>query len=272
MAVAGVEGFLFIGDGANRWEQQYLGELAVAQSWLDGWCAVLAARQGEAGARGLQLWNFVVPEKQVVLPDKRWLDGEARGSGRPLKRLMEVLSADARLLYPEAALREAQALAPTYFRHNSHWTCWGCCAAVGVLLEALSAASPLADLDFAAQRLTDSHDLTSHFFAPPPREEMLFLTPVGEMTNDNRHLLPPGRHQGATYTLRNPEAPDPRRLILFGDSYAYEHGLSFVLGAAFAEVVFVWSKSVIWDLVDKNGADLVVWESAERYLATLPQA
>ena len=70
--MAGVDGYLFIGDGANRWERQYLGELKVVDAWKINWRNILAARQAQSQVHGVELWNFVAPEKQLVLPDKRW--------------------------------------------------------------------------------------------------------------------------------------------------------------------------------------------------------
>ena len=64
----------------------------------------------------------------------------------------------------------------------------------------------------------------------------------------------------------------PRRLIVFGDSYSYDVGFTYALVEMFAEVVFVWSKTIDWSLVQTHGSQVVVWESAERFLATLPEA
>jgi len=52
VAVAGVDGYLFIGNGANNWERQFLGELPVPSSWLEGWARLFEARQAEAAGRG----------------------------------------------------------------------------------------------------------------------------------------------------------------------------------------------------------------------------
>nr|QQZ49396.1 hypothetical protein JKL49_20635 [Phenylobacterium glaciei] len=107
---------------------------------LEGRLARPAGRApGQARAHGVALWNFLAPEKQVVLPHKRWPGGETRGEGRPLRLLQAMLTPEARLLYPEEALRAAQG--PTYFRHNSHWTATGCCVATQVILDALAPGS-----------------------------------------------------------------------------------------------------------------------------------
>lgn len=49
-------------------------------------------------------------------------------------------------------------------------------------------------------------------------------------------------------------------------------GLSAALSSAFAQVVFIWSKSVVWTEVAAWSAEVVIWQSAERFLATLPLA
>nr|QQZ49395.1 hypothetical protein JKL49_20630 [Phenylobacterium glaciei] len=92
------------------------------------------------------------------------------------------------------------------------------------------------------------------------------------MTSDNRQLELTGKHVGSRYVLENPHAPDRRRLMLFGDSYAYDAGLAYALSAVFGYVAFVWSKDVVWAEVTQHRADLVLCESAERYIAVLPNA
>jgi alginate O-acetyltransferase complex protein AlgJ len=272
VAVAGTEGYLFIGDGANRWERQFLGELTIPDEWFAGWLPLFEARQAEAARRGVTLRNIVVPEKQVIYARARWPDGAARGDNRPLRQLMSRLGPQAQLVYPAAELEAARAVAPSYFRHNSHWTPSGCIAATAPLLAALDSPADSQALRFAYHRLRRPQDLTVHFLDPAPTEECGWLAPIGEMVFDNRATHPPGRNSGTSYGVRNDAAPDPRKLILFGDSFALDEGLTGALSAVFAQVTFVWSKVVDWDLVAQHGAELVVWESAERFLATVPQA
>ncbi|MCR5877642.1 hypothetical protein [Phenylobacterium sp. J367] len=270
VAVAGTDGYLFIGNGANRWERQFLGELAIDDTWFRAWSKVLDARAAEAERRGKPLWNLVVPEKQVVYGDKRWPEG-ADGGKRPVRQMLDRLK-PANFTYPEAALAAARERAPAYFRHNSHWTPSGCCAAVAALLGEMGIAVDVETLGFAYRRVDGPHDLSVHFFEPAPAEQAAFLAPPGEVLFDNRHLETTGKHAGSIYGLGNPAAPDSRTLILFGDSFAYDAGLTPALSAVFAKVVFVWSKNVVWDLVDQHAADLVLWESAERFIATPSQA
>jgi len=273
VAVSGHDGFLFIGDGANRWERQYLGELTIVPSWTEAWRALFVRRQAEAAARGVSLWNFIIPEKQVIYPEKRWGETVPAADRRPLKQLMAGLDgAAAQIAYPEEALLAAKTSAPAYFRRNSHWTASGCCAAVEMLLSAMEVRVAIGDVAFAVERNHAPHDLSVHFFSTPPAEEFVLLAAAGEVTDHNRQLELTGRHQGSSYVVRNPAAPDGRKVIVFGDSYGLDMGFTAALSAVFAQVVFVWSKAVLWDLVGRHASQLVLWQSAERYLATMPEA
>src|SRR3546814_12147943 len=66
---------LFIGNGANAWEQQLSGRLAMPEDWTLRWHHVLTLRRHIAEKAGLRLVHLVMPEKQVVIPDLRWPKG-----------------------------------------------------------------------------------------------------------------------------------------------------------------------------------------------------
>ena len=70
--------------------------------------------------------------------------------------------------------------------------------------------------------------------------------------------------------MKNRAAPDGRRIMIFGDSFSYGAGLGAFLSAVFRETAFFWSKDVLWDEVDRYRPDIVVWQTAERFLATVP--
>lgn len=271
VAVVGLDGYLFISNGANHWERQYLGDVRIDPSWIAAWRDVFARRQAEAERRGLVLWNLIIPEKQSVLPEKRWAAPLPDGGRRPLMQLLPVLGPEARVLHAAEALVAASEQAPVYFRRNSHWTPSGCCAALLALLQTMGVAVDGEALRFAYSSRRGAHDLPVHFFEQPTEEQYGLLAPAGDYSF-NTGSLADGRFTGIRYGIGNPAAPDARRIIVFGDSFSYDAGFAAALSAVFREVVFIWSKDVAWAEVESYRADLVIWESAERFLATLPSA
>jgi alginate O-acetyltransferase complex protein AlgJ len=83
--------------------------------------------------------------------------------------------------------------------------------------------------------------------------------------------------RGARVIYRNasPDA-DPRRLVLFGDSYANfvteaaSGVLTPMLAETFREFHFVWSSSVDWAYVERVRPDILVTEISERFMARVP--
>ncbi len=76
--------------------------------------------------------------------------------------------------------------------------------------------------------------------------------------------------------FRRDDAPDPRTVVIFGDSYAFGddayQGLSWFLAQIFREVHFIWAPFG-WDpdYLDSVGAELVVCQTAERFVGRIPK-
>ena len=85
-----------------------------------------------------------------------------------------------------------------------------------------------------------------------------------------------GGHIGTTRVFRRDDAPDPRTAVIFGDSYAFGddayQGLSWFMAQVFREVHFVWAPFG-WDpdYLDSVGAELVVCQTAERFIGLTPK-
>lgn len=271
-AVAGARGQLFIGQGSNRWEGHYLGRVDIEPPWFEAWRGMLAARQEEARRRGVELWNLVIPEKQVVLPELRWPQPLPSGDRRPFAQLLAKLAPEHRVFYALDALLATKAEGPVFFVRNSHWCPNGCLVAVRALLQAMGVTADFDALRFAYEVVRGPHDLPMHFFENPFKVQAGNLRANGEYTFEHHNLQITGRLTGSHYGIRNPAAPDPRRVIVFGDSFSYDAGVTAALSAVFREASFFWGKSVDWTQVERQQADIVLWESAERFMVTLPQA
>ena len=82
-----------------------------------------------------------------------------------------------------------------------------------------------------------------------------------------------GLHIGSAVVFRN-DSPtaDPRRLVLFGDSFSEyrPHMLTGLLAETFAEVHFVWSSQVDWGYVERVAPHILITELAERFMTYVP--
>jgi hypothetical protein len=267
-AVSGREGQLFIGLGSNNWERHCVGNVDIDTAWFDYWRGLLAERQAEARRRGVEMWNVVVPEKQVVLPELRWAEPPDCGM-RPMGQLLRRLGPEHRMYYAAPDLLAAKAQGPVYHVRDSHWCASGVLAATRGLLQAMGVTVDFDALRFAYARVRRTHDLPLHFLDAPIEVEAGRLRPNGRYAHhyDAREV---GRHVGSQFRIVNPDAPDPRRVGVCGDSYSWEDGLPFALSGVFAEVYFLWSKDLSWDMAAAERCDLLIWESAERFISTTP--
>jgi len=269
VVVTGVDGYLYIGDGANHWERQFLGKLRPRRSWADEWLLLLERRRVEAERRNVRLLNVVVPEKQVVLPEYRWQTGLPSPRARPIEILLNKLRSPADLLYLGEALIAAKKEAPVFSRLDSHWTPSGCCVAALRIAQELGAEIATSELLFGYHPASTIHDLPRHMFDDIERTDAGRIVPIKGYASREDSTKP---NTGRRCTIVNPEAPDARRVIIFGDSFSYWAGLAPALSRLFTHIAFIWSKDVLWDDVLAERADVVMWEHAERFLITVPDS
>lgn len=283
----GRDGWLILIGGSNRVLEQF-GQPGLARNALWQWRKHLADRCRRSRRLGATYLHVVAPEKLTIYYDA--VDGLVFDPERaPALRLRRWLrgSAGARALVDLVGpMREARWRTPLYRRTDTHWTFEGCDLAYRTILGGLGVA-PRDDI--AARRVRQSlpfiGDLSSKLTPSPVEtiEGCLFET-MARRTHANRlitHFEALGRprdaHIGAHVVFRNDDpAADPRRLVLFGDSFA-EHGAMGTVGVltpfladTFREVHFLWSTSIDWDYVASVRPDFIVSEIAERFMIEPP--
>lgn len=272
VALVGHAGWLFLGAGSNAILDQYRGDVALPDGWVDDWAEAMAVRRGEAEALGAAFVGLIVPDKLPVLgehfPGPLPSDVVA-----PAARL--AASAELDLLYPVAALRAVADGA--FLRTDTHFTYAGNAVLARVVGERLGLAMPTPeDLGHGLAYVT-SGDLGSRF-SPPVVEVVRTAGSFGAaaVVADNRaELEAVGGNVGTRQVLENATAPDPRTVVVFGDSYAFAaghyQGLAWFLAQVFRCVHFVWVPFG-WDpaYVERAGAEVVVCEGAERFAVRPP--
>jgi hypothetical protein len=277
MVHEGDDGWLFLVGGSN--DPLFLYRRSWARfSLIWNWAKVLRARHRRCRALGIRYIHVPVPEKTVIYDDK--LGGLAinprLGLARPLTRLMPRVCLD--LLAP---LREGRSRAETFMKTDTHWTPEGCriahdviCRAVGAPLRWRLEDRPILHLKNHLGDLGSKLD--------PPRRQPIDARRIlsdARRIQANALLTTAERnkttdlHQGALVVFRNDALDaDPRRVVLFGDSYSsyVATGLTAMLAETFRELHFIWYPHVDWGYVERVKPDIVLTEIAERFKVIVP--
>ena len=272
----GREGFIFLNDGANHPRDQFVGKFEPTPEWTERWARTHRHRTEAAAAAGAQLIWLMIPDKTAVLHEL--ITSPLIGGRRPVERLLEDVGIP--FVYPHAELSAGPASA--FLRTDSHLSAHGTRTVADVLTSVLGAAAPPAVAALAATTRAMMGDL-GWAFQPPIAE--IVADPGGwpgrVLTDNSAEIFAAGGHFGARVTVANAEAPDRRRVAIFGDSFSfagrlseatYLQGLIWWLAFTFREIHFCWIPFG-WDqrLVDEVRPEVIVLEGAERFAVRPPQ-
>lgn len=292
----GKNGYLFLLQGANNVSSQYM-DSPEAQFFQVHWRMVISQRGQRLRAMRIPYRHVLVPEKITIydhLLDNLLIDWKMSPGYRlyfkdeyykrfPMRRLRidHYITRRARwretlidLIEPLRRRRDEQDL---FYRTDSHLSFAGRVVAYREICRAVHA-EPIRDF---WERPTTYHagwagDLGMAF--DPPRYEgttlhaiqrdaiRVFASPIVERME--RRGLEGTLHTGAHVIYRNARAADPRRVILFGDSYAnfMPTGLTIMLAETFRELHFIWSTQIDYGYIERVRPDLVLTEMSERFV------
>lgn len=282
--VVGRNGWLFLLDGSNDGFKYFTGRRKVTDGWLEHWRELGRERTRDLAAAQLTSVWLIVPDKLPVyerfFPDR--LDGGAED--RPIRRLLR--ETEVPILYPLDSLTAESRSRDVFLRTDTHLSLWGSDVLQHEVLRALGV-PPVAFSDFMPLRYPRSGDLGSKF-EPKVVELAEGFGHLGaaEVTDSNSEVFAgTQRHVGQRAVFRNRTALDDRTVVVFGDSFAWTkwsssgapwivghyHGLAWSLAQVFRETHCIWMPFG-WDpvYVEKAGASVVVFESAERFIVSPP--
>lgn len=287
MVHVGRDGWLFLVHGTNDVLAQY-GREGFPRDLLARWRHLLEARRRLCRGHRARYFNVVVPEKLAVYDHK--LDGlsvDVRMS--PSARLRRALRwSGARWSHVDLlrAFRAHRDRVPLYLKTDTHWSHAGCHLAYAVICRRLGVRSRAALADPSHRESGPvTGDLGLKF--EPPRGEVAQgwrFPRAARRVHANgllRHFEDQGHAcwggVGTQVVYRNDAADvDPRRLIVFGDSYAHQTwlprvgALTVMLAETFREVHFIWATAIDWRYVEAVRPDVVLTEIAERFMIELP--
>lgn len=277
IAIVGRDGWLFLCGGTNANLDQYVGEAQMEPDWLKDWEEVIGRREREARELGVALALLVVPDKLAVY-EEHYPEELRRVGPRPIERLLS--AGGLPVFYP---LAELQAVAANgedvYMRTDTHLTFRGNQTLSSSVLDALGVQSPPDFADLPLRSYPVAGDLGAKFDPPI----VSIVSEPGsfhhaQMVEDNRaEIAAVDGHIGTRRVFRNEEAADPRVAVVFGDSFGFGapnyQGVSWFLAQTFREVHFIWVPFG-WDpdYVRRVGAEAVLVQGAERFVARVPHA
>ena len=280
----GRDGWLFLTVGTNRAADLYADTPEVWRM-LQGWRRLLLTRAAKAERLGTRYLHLSSPEKLSVYDHLFFEPGPVRAVRSPTRRLGRLLrlSGAGRRLWVDALtpLRAGRDAAELYYRTDTHWTSEGTFVAYRAVCAACGAA-PIDDLLVTrpAHTVTRLMDLGEKLQFPVTETSTIrAIRQNAWVAEENRlYALAEARpdlalHTGVRVRFRNRDpAADPRSVLLFGSSYSGYGalGLTSMLAETFRRVDFVWSAEVDWALVERLRPAILLTESAERYMARLP--
>jgi len=276
VAIVGRDGWLFLCGGTNANLGQYVGEVRMERDWLPGWQEVSRRRAAEATELGVATALLVVPDKLAVY-EEHYPEELRRVGPRPVERLLT--EGELPIVYPVAELRAAAADGDdVYMRTDTHLTFHGNRLLFDSVASALGIDAPPDLSGLTMRSYPVSGDLGAKFEPPI----VGIVTEPGslheaEIVEDNRaEIAAVDGHIGTRRVFRNERAPDPRVAVVFGDSFGFSaanyQGVSWFMAQAFRETHFVWVPFG-WDAdyVRRVGAEVVLVQGAERFVARVPR-
>jgi hypothetical protein len=277
----GHDGWLFLVGGRNRAVNLY--RRSPLMWWrLRRWRRLIEKRAARCERLGIAFVQAVAPEKLTILSHycAEPLVDPSLSPAMRLAALMARSPAASRYVDLVQPLRSAAKNEEVYLRTDSHWTYQSCFLAYERICTALGV-SPRADLPDRPFEVSDrALDLGSKLTPLVTERFRLYSIMQDSRRRSVNELVTnflatggkgPVTATHAIYENGSPRA-DPRRVLIFGDSYAHFDPLQMtaMFAETFREVHFVWSTSIDWRLVDEIRPDILICELAERFLTRVP--
>ena len=292
----GLDGYMFVVSGSNNVLDQYKHNDRNNYN-LIRWRDTVCRRDRRLRSKGILYKHLVVPEKISILPDMLhgisvdtqmslarrfydedplWIAGSKTATSyiKHVWRQRRWHSINIDLFGPMTASADRKQL---YFKVDSHWTYKGRQLAYERICAALNA-EPVRTFEHRKiQHIPEFAGDLGGRCTPPMTEDARIVLAQRDAVRTYTNPIVPHReslglastlHTGTHVAYRNDKAPDPRRMLLFGDSFSnwVPIMLTILLAETFREVHFVWSTSVDFDLIDRVKPDIVLTEMAERFM------
>jgi len=278
----GEDNWLFLAGGSNNVLEMFLEDPAAQQEICSRWHKVVAKRASKLAEFGSRYVHLMVPEKLTVLGSKLpWPIERTRSRGSTFARTAtpELQPHIIDLVRYFLSLQEPEKL---FLKTDSHWNFHGAFTAYQLICAVLNFNIRSELLNRPSNSIDLLLDLGSKL-PTKPKERATFYTVRrdAEIVSDEGLVAYKRRnklendgalHVGSYVEFKNENAPNPQKVIIFGDSFCEyrDHVLTALMAETFAHTVFVWSTSIDYSICERIRADFVFCLMTERFMARDP--
>lgn len=283
----GTDGWVFLIGGSNNALDFYsTNTTPFTGDICDAWRDLLLRRADRLASIGSRYFHLIAPEKLSVYPE--YFPGDLDLAVRPASRIL-AKDCDPRLrsilIDPVNYFAKVKARNhKLYWKTDTHWTYVGCFAAYQLLMAVAGLpgngdllARPFHEgeivLDLGGKLDPPVKEL-ARFYRPLVHSRRISANPLVQFQEATSRFSEFELHMGTSVIYRNDsDSAIDAKVVLFGDSFSEyrPHLLTGMLAETFRETHFLWTSDIDYDYVARVGADIVVSESAERFMGRAPR-
>lgn len=281
----GRDGWLFLIGGSNTVLRYYHDSDYFTDAHAQCWANLLMARAARLQTMGILYLHIAAPDKISVYPDHfgASLPLYHRHPTRLLAEALRDRGAGDLLVDPLPAFARHSERDRLYLKTDTHWTYLAGQTVCELVTDRFGFPRKL---DFQSRQFNEyqlAWDLGSKL-SPPVLEHYFSVTTSPTVSRFHANHLAiefeenvrggrPATHGSiyAAFTNTDPTAID-KIVVIFGDSFMdfQDSNTTTIFAENFREVHFIWSSCIDYDFVAEIGADYVVSELAERFMAVVP--
>jgi alginate O-acetyltransferase complex protein AlgJ len=230
-------------------------KLGAVQQWMD--------------EKGITFFVVVAPNKETIYPEFVPDEINKIGDQSRLEQLAAFLKSSShpvKLLDVRPALLARKEEFQLYYRTDSHWNDYGAYFASAEILKAVEEKFPEVRVAGIEDYRIEKGDVSGDLARMLPMEPLLSETTVWLHRYPDSQVRFPEKTD-RVITISEADNPNLPRAVIFRDSFANQ--LEPFLSEGFSRAVYPWSFTIDQDLINREQADVVIVEIAERYLHLL---
>lgn len=263
--IEGQGGWLFHGQGANRWLDYFSGERRLAESTLHDWIDTLSRFDQEVKRRGARLSVWIAPEKHTVLHEL--LPSNISHGPKPLGDCLEYpLRTRGLAVLDNSHLIRQGATGQFHSKTDSHLNGKGAVHVCCSLLTSLGVQAQHAPGPYQIATVHAYGDL-GRKVSPPRTSPIAAVCSAGQPAEVERKVQV--SNVGSVTLTRCPSAPVLEKLLVFGNSFS-SGDLLQLLASTFGEVLFIFSPAPDVPVLGEFNPRYVLFQTNERFISRGP--